>query len=359
MVNIVSTIGPATQSAEALAALLDAGTRVFRQNFSHGNLDEKAEEVELIRKLAKQKGIANVKMLQDLPGPKIRLGNIDGQYEAKEGEELILDYSLKDAPANKGNIIPVQYNLVGKIKVGDPVYIYDGKIKTEVLEFISDVATKVLVKRAGMFSTKKGLNVPTAIFTNGDIFTPRDLEAMEWGADKGYEWVAISFIQNADNIREARMHLSNFGYDLNHTQIVAKIETRQATINNQVIDEICQEADVIMVARGDMGYEVGCHEVPVIQRKLIAGARKYGKESVVATQTVATMEKSPICTRAEADNVEAAYILGANYVMTSEETAIGLYPDKAVSTIRACLDFAQSNLEVIALEELKRIAHYQ
>ena len=359
MVNIVSTIGPAILSPESLSALLDAGTRVFRQNFSHGELEEKADIVKIVRKLAEEKGIANeVKILQDLPGPKIRLGNVDGIYETKVGEELILDYSLKDAPSNNGNVIPVQYNLVGKIKVGDPVYINDGKVETEVAEIMSEVAIKLVVKRAGVISTKKGLNLPTAVFTNEDIFTKKDLEIMKWGADKGYDWVAISFIQNADNMKEARKHLANFGY-AETTKLVAKIETRQATASNQIIEDICKESDVIMVARGDMGYEVGYWEVPVAQRKIIAAARKHNKETIVATQTMSSMEKSPICTRSEADNVEAAYVLGADYVMTSEETAVGLYPTETTATIRTLLDFAQENMEVISLEELMRVAKFE
>jgi pyruvate kinase len=362
--QIVSTIGPASLSEEMLGKLMDAGTRVFRQNFSHGSYDEKLEQVNIIRRLAKEKGLEKeVKILQDLQGPKIRLGDVKGQdggerYEVKKGDEIILDYALKDVPHDGSNIIPLQYNLAPKLKVGATVFIYDGKVKTTLIEIPSETAIKLRVERDGWFSKKKGVNLLGVDFGN-DIFPEKDLKDMAFGADKGYDWVAVSFIQNAGNIREARKLLTNAGWDMTKTKLVAKIETYEATKSDEIIDEICKEADIIMIARGDMGYEVGFEKVPVITRKLAAGARKYGKESILATQVIISMENVLYPTRAEADNICAAIAQGINYVMTSEETAMGKFPAETVEAIEDVIEYTEANLEILSLVELEKVAKYK
>ncbi|MDR0957438.1 MAG: pyruvate kinase [Candidatus Nomurabacteria bacterium] len=356
-VNIVSSIKPSTD--DELRALMHAGTRVFRQNFSHGTQEEKLEQAQQIRRLAKEEGLeGEIKILQDLQGPKIRLGNVKGDYyETHAGEELILDYALKDAEHDGGNRIPLQYNLADKLHVGDRVFINDGKVRATVTEIESPTAFKIKVENDSFFKSKKGVNMIGADFGN-DIFPAKDHEDMKFGADKDYDWVAVSFIQDAENLREARRLLKEYGYSDN-IKLVAKVETFEATKNNEVIDAICKEADIVMVARGDMAYEAGYEKVPVIQRKLIAGCRKYNKEVIVATQTIATMENNPYPTRAESDNIAAAYMAGADYVMTSEETVLGKYPVEATATIREILDYTEANADVISLDELKRVARYE
>ncbi|MCL1876874.1 pyruvate kinase [Candidatus Saccharibacteria bacterium] len=356
-VGILTSIGPIGD--DQIRSFMRAGTRIFRQNFSHGTQDEKFEQIERIRRLSKEEGLENeVMILQDLQGPKIRLGDVkNDSYKVKAGDELILDYALKNSEHDGSNRIPLQYNLASKLHVGDTVLIRDGKVRTTVAEILSDTAVKLRVLNDGEFKRKQGVNMIGASFGN-DIFPEKDHDDMRFGADKGYEWVAVSFIQNAENLREARRLMKQYGYPAT-TKLVAKVETWEATKDNATIDAICQEADIVMVARGDMAYEVGYEKVPVVQRKLIAGCRKYGKESIVATQTVVSMMENPAPTRAEADNVEESYVLGANYVMTSEETVIGQYPIEAVVAIRTMLDYAENSLEVMSLDELKRVARYE
>ena len=355
-VNIVTSVK--VSDDDEIRALIRAGTRVFRQNFSHGTNDEKAEQVEQIRRIAKEEHLEDeIKILQDLQGPKIRVGNIkDDYYGTQVGEELILDYAMKDAEHDGGNRIPLQYNLADKLHVGDKIFINDGKVHAIVTEIESETAFKIKVENKSFFKSKKGVNMIGADFGN-DIFPEKDRLDMEFGASQGYDWVALSFIQNAENLREARRLMREYGYHEN-TKLVAKVETYEAIKNDTVIDEICREADIIMVARGDMAYEVGYEKVPAIQRKLIAACRNYDKGSIVATQTISSMEHNPSPTRAEVDNIAGAYTLGADYIMTSEETVLGKYPVETTATLREILDYSESNLEVISLSELNRITRF-
>ena len=162
------------------------------------------------------------------------------------------------------------------------------------------------------------MNLPDTEFTDDDIFTPKDMADITYGAEIDFDYVAISFIQHAENLRTLRKIMAEKGYKKN-VKIIAKIETKQSTKSVEIIDEIVKATDVVMVARGDMGYEVGMQYVPSIQRKLIASCRRYGKAVIVATQTMASMEHSPVPTRAEADNIAAAVISGADAIMLSEE----------------------------------------
>jgi len=358
-VNIVSTIGPSTDTKEMIEKLMDAGTRVFRQNFSHGAYEEKLDQMQIIREVAKAKGLEKeVKVLQDLQGPKIRLGDVkDDHKDVKTGQEIVLDYALREEEHDGGDTIPVQYDIASKLHAGDIVFIWDGKVKATVVEVVSPTAVKIKIENDGILKRRKGINMIGAKFNAEDIYPAKDHEDMKWGADKGYDWLAVSFTQNAEDLVEARKLMKQYGYP-ETTQLVTKVETHEATKTDVILDAVVKEADVVMIARGDMGYEVGPEKVPLVQRKLIVACRKHGKESIVATQTVSTMEHEPQPTRAEADNVFASHILGADYVMTSEETAVGSWPVEATAMIRKVLDYAEDNSDVISLEELARITRY-
>jgi pyruvate kinase len=341
----MATIGPATWSEtdgdKMIEKLLIAGVDVCRLNFSHGSYEEKEAQIRDIRAASERLG-RHVAIVQDLQGPKIRLGDVkDNSLFVKVGDELILDYALKSEEHDGSHTIPLQYNLAEKVKPGEVAYIWDGKVKTIVEEIVSPTAIKVSVKNDGEIKKNKGINLPDTDFGD-DVFPEKDLRDIEWGADKGFDYVAFSFIQNAANMREGRELLKKAGYP-DTIKIIAKIETKQATKDDETMTEIAKESDVIMVARGDMGYEVGAEVVPVIQRKLILASRRNNALVIVATQTMASMEHAPVPTRAEADNVAAAVILGADAIMLSEETAVGEFPIETIETLRKIIFYTQDH----------------
>jgi len=344
----MATIGPATwnddDDAKTIEQVLATGVDICRLNFSHGDYDEKIKQIHGIRLAAERLG-RRVAIVQDLQGPKIRLGDIkDDNLLVKTGDELILDYALRDAEHDGSFTLPLQYNLAAKVKVGEIAWIYDGKVKTTITEIISPTAIKVRVENDGAIKRKKGINLPDTDF-GSDVFPEKDLEDIRFGADKDFDFVAFSFIQSAENLVEARRLLKEAGYP-DSIKIIAKIETKQAVISDAAMDAIAREADVVMVARGDMAYEVGMSAVPTIQRKLVHFCRKYGTQVIVATQTMGTMLDSPIPTRAEADNVASAVIMGADAIMLSEETAVGKFPLETITALRSIIEYTQENNEV-------------
>jgi pyruvate kinase len=344
----MATIGPATWSPEGGVAqiekILNAGVNICRLNFSHGSYEEKEQVIRDIREASRNTG-HRVAIVQDLQGPKIRLGDIkDDSLFVKTGDELILDYALKDSEHDGSHTLPVQYNLAEKVKVGEVAWIFDGKVKTTITEILSGTAIKVRVENDGEVKRKKGINLPDTDFGD-DVFPEKDLQDMRFGADKDIDFVALSFIQNAENIVEARRLLKEAGYP-DSIKIIAKIETKQAVTSDDTMDAIAREADVVMVARGDMAYEVGMQAVPTIQRKLVHFCRKYGTQVIVATQTMGTMYDNPIPTRAEADNVASAVIMGADAIMLSEETAVGHFPLETINALREIIEYTQVNNEV-------------
>lgn len=346
--KIMATIGPATWSetngVESIEKILIAGVDICRLNFSHGTYEEKEQAIRDIRAASERTG-RRVAIVQDLQGPKIRLGDVkDDSLFVHTGDELVLDYALKDAEHDGSHTLPVQYNLAEKVKLGEVAWIFDGKVKTIVTEVLSDTAIKVRVENDGEIKRKKGINLPDTDF-GSDVFPEKDLEDMRFGADKDIDFVALSFIQDANNIVEARRLLKEAGYP-DSIKIIAKIETKQAVVSDAAMDAIARESDVVMVARGDMAYEVGMQAVPTIQRKLVHFCRKYGTQVIVATQTMGTMYENPIPTRAEADNVASAVIMGADAIMLSEETAVGKFPLETINALREIIEYTQDNNEV-------------
>lgn len=341
--KILATIGPAVSSEEKINELIDAGVNACRLNFSHGDNETRDKHIEWIRKAAEVRG-KSVAIMQDLQGPKIRLGVIkDNHYEVKEGDELVLDWALKE---HKGdNYLPVQYNLAEKAKVGEPIYIFDGKVRTHVTEIVSETAIKVVVENYGVVMSNKGLNLPDTDF-GGDILTPKDLADIDWGATRDFDYVALSFIQCADDIRNLRKILKEKG---STAKIIAKIETKKAIESDEVMEEIVEATDAIMVARGDMAVEAGAEVVPIVQRKLITLCREHAKICIVATQTMASMVDNPEPTRAEVGDVANAVIQGADVVMLSDETAMGKYPVETVRAMRKVILYTQNHSMMLPL----------
>ena len=341
--KILATIGPATFTKEKIEELIMAGVNGCRLNFSHGDYVERDQQIKWIRAAAEKKG-RSVAILQDLQGPKIRLGMLkNDKMDVKTGDILILDHAVTEHDGS--NRLPVQYNLAEKVKVGEPIFIFDGKIRTHVTEIESKTAIKVEVENDGFIMSKKGLNLPDTDF-GGDIITEKDMADIEFGASRDFDYVALSFVQSADDIDKLRQILLSHG---STAQIIAKIETKKAIESDEQMEAIVKATDGIMVARGDMAVEAGAEVVPIVQRKLIALCRQYSKLVIVATQMMGSMVDNPEPTRAEVSDVATAVMLGADAVMLSDETANGKSPVETVKAMKKVILYTQNNAKILPI----------
>ena len=343
--KILATIGPASDSEEMIEKLISGGINGARLNFSHGSHEEHAAKIAKIREISAKLG-KNIAILQDLQGPKIRLGDIvDNRFDVVEGDEIVLDYAIQqhDGSAN----LPVQYNLAEKVKVGEPVYIFDGKVRTEVVEILSGTAIKLKVLNKGTLMSRKGLNLPDTDF-GGDVITEKDMRDIEFGATQDIDYVAMSFVQTAEDVEAVCQLLASHGSE---AQIIAKIETKKA-VSDEELEKIVMASDGVMIARGDMAYEVAPEVVPIVQRKTIALCRKHGKISIVATQTMGSMVDNPQPSRAEVSDVANAVIQGADVVMLSDESATGKYPYETVRAMRAVIRYTQEHAAVAPIDDI-------
>jgi len=333
--KILATIGPATNSYEQIEALITAGVNGMRLNFSHGSNEERDTQIVWIRQASQKLG-KPVAIMQDLQGPKIRLGNLAQDTEVKIGDELLLTYDAE----HDGNTIPLQYNLAAKVEPGQRLYIYDGKVRTAILETY-DKTVKVRVENNGVLMSRKGINLPDTNF-GGDILTDKDLRDIEYGAQQDIDYVALSFIQAASDIEKLQAILKEKG---STAKVIAKIETK-AACEEGILEEIIKVSDGVMAARGDLAVEAGAEVVPIVQRKIIGLAQTHGKLSIVATQMMASMVSSPEPTRAEVSDVALATILGADAVMLSDETAMGEYPLESVAMMKRVIVYTQEQIPV-------------
>lgn len=339
--KILATIGPATNSAEKVEEIIMAGVNGCRLNCSHGSNEERDQQIKWIREAAAKKGRA-IAILQDLQGPKIRLGVIkDNHLDLKKDDELILEAS-EVFEHDGGMTVPVQYNLAEKVKVGEPLSMFDGKVKSEVIEIVSDTAIKVKILNDGFIMSKKGLNLPDTDF-GGDILTEKDISDIEYGANCDYDYVSLSFVQSANDILKLKQLLLSLG---STAKVIAKIETKKAIESEENLEEIVKASDGIMVARGDMAVEAGAEVVPIIQRKLIAMCRANAKLCIVATQMLSSMVDSPEPTRAEVSDVATAVVQGADVVMLSDETANGKYPLETVKAMKKVILYTQNHSRI-------------
>lgn len=339
--KILATIGPATNSAEKVEEIIMAGVNGCRLNCSHGSNEERDRQIKWIREAAAKKGRA-IAILQDLQGPKIRLGTLkDNHLDLKKDDELILE-AAENFEHDGGMMVPVQYNLAEKVKVGEPLSMFDGKVKSEVIEIVSDTAIKVKVLNDGFIMSKKGLNLPDTDF-GGDILTEKDIADIEYGANCDYDYVSLSFVQSANDILKLKQLLLSLG---STAKVIAKIETKKAIESEENLEEIVKASDGIMVARGDMAVEAGAEVVPIIQRKLIAMCRANAKLCIVATQMLSSMVDSPEPTRAEVSDVATAVVQGADVVMLSDETANGKYPLETVQAMKKVILYTQNHSRI-------------
>lgn len=329
--KIIATLGPATNNYEAILGLIKAGANGLRLNFSHGNHEERVQQIAWIRKASREYG-KPVAIIQDLQGPKLRLGDFDAIINVQAGQSL--SFKLKADYARSGTI-PTQYDLSKKVKRGHRLYLFDGKVKTTVTS-VQDGTVHVHVENNGILIKRKGINLPDTDF-EGDIITKKDREDLAFGSTQDIDYVALSFVQHSDDIRKLRSVLRNLG---SKAKIIAKIETKAGLKN---LEEIIQDADAVMIARGDLAIETSSESVPIVQRQIIGLGMRYAKPTIVATQMLMSMVDEPEPTRAEVSDVATAAILGSDAVMLSDETATGKYPIDAVKVMKRVILYTQSH----------------
>lgn len=320
--KIIATVGPATSSYKAIYDLIDAGVNGLRLNFSHGTYEERLEQIPWIREASQKLG-KPVAIIQDLQGPKVRLGDFEGDITVSAGDALSFS---QGADYTATGHIPTQYDLSKKIKKGERLYLFDGKVRTTVTD-VKDGIVYASAENDGTLMKRKGMNLPDTDF-KGDILTKKDLADIEFGAKQDIDYVATSFVQTAQDIENLRAILKKQG---SSAKIIAKIETKAAVDN---IEAIIKVSDAVMVARGDLAVETPAESVPVVQRQIIGLGQKYAKPTIVATQMLLSMVEMPEPTRAEVSDVATAVFIGADCVMLSDETANGKYPIEAVKTMK-------------------------
>jgi pyruvate kinase len=330
-VKIIATVGPSTDSYEAILDLIKAGANGIRLNFSHEKHDIATKHIKWIRQAAKEYG-KPVAIIQDLQGPKVRLGDFDGVISVRKGAGLSFKYN---ADYEKTGHIPTQYDLSKKIKRGEQLYLYDGRVITTVTS-VKDGVVHVRAENDGILIKRKGMNLPDTDF-GGDIITAKDKADMAYGSTQDIDYVALSFVQSADDISNLRRMMKNLGFN---AKVIAKIETKAAVEN---IESIIQETHSVMIARGDLAVETPAESVPIVQRKIIGLGLKYGKPTIVATQMMASMTEAPEPTRAEVSDVATAVLVGADCVMLSDETASGKYPIEAVKIMKTVIKYSEAN----------------
>ncbi len=320
--KIVVTLGPATSEFEMIKKLILKGVNVFRLNFSHGNHIIHKESIKKIRQASSQLG-REVAILQDISGPKVRIGHIDGILKFNKGDKIVL---AKESDEDDKTVLSLSYPLIiDMVDVGDEVYFSDGTIRSVVENKTDDKLFLKLLTDAEL-SSHKGVNFPHTKLSISAI-TEKDEKDLAFGADNDIDIVALSFVQNKEDILKARAILKRL--DFNPT-VIAKIETAEAIEN---LDDILRVSHGVMVARGDLGAEFGLTKLPRIQKHIIAKANEANKPSITATQMLTSMKDNPFPTRAEVSDIANAVYDGTDAVMLSDETTIGKFPIQAVEVL--------------------------
>lgn len=321
--KIICTIGPATAAPEKLQALVEAGMNVARLNFSHGAYETHAQTFHNLRRISNQAG-RPVAILQDLCGPKIRLGKLP-----PEGIMLAAGTEVTFLLQEKGETtqeLPLPLpTLFAMIRPGEPILINDGRVKLTVVSRNAD-QIRAQVDIGGLVSSHKGVNLPGTPLPVSSI-TEKDLQDLRFGIELGVDWVAVSFVRSTQDLEPARRMIEGAGSKI---RLIAKIERPEAV---EHLDDILKVADAIMIARGDLGVEMPIHQVPLIQKDITHRCNLIGKPVITATQMLESMISSPDPTRAEATDVANSILDGTDAVMLSGETAVGDYPIAAVQTM--------------------------
>ena len=347
--KIVATIGPSSEDEAAVERLLQAGMDVARLNFSHGSRAEHAAHYSILRAVSKRLGHP-LAILQDLQGPKIRVGVLAAPLTLLAGQQVRL---YPEGGENLGEAsIPVDFpQLFGSVKPGDRILLDDGRLALSVVS-TSDMLVQAEVKTGGILSSNKGINLP-GILLDIPAFTEKDAEDLKLGLSLGVDYVAISFVRHAEDVLQVRQAMGPLPRE-DYPPLIAKLERPEALDN---LDAILEAADGVMVARGDLGVEMAPEDVPGAQKRIIQAANRKGKLVITATQMLESMIHNPLPTRAEASDVANAVFDGTDAVMLSGETAVGKYPVESVALMdrivrQAEVDFGEwGHTETMEIDE--------
>ncbi len=341
--KIVCTLGPAVESVEKITELIDAGMNMARLNLSHGSHDEHQKRLDLVR-VASKKANKAVAILVDLQGPKIRLGRFStGPHELSRGDTFTI--TTDDIAGTKDKVSTTYKGLPGDCKAGDAIMIDDGKVSVQVVQVKgNDVITTVI--QPGMVSNNKGINLP-GVAVSLPALSEKDIADLRWGLKAGVDFIALSFVRNAADIKDIHKIMNEVGVKV---PVIAKIEKPQAVENLQ---EIVDAFDGIMVARGDLGVELPIEDVPMVQKRCITMARESAKPVIVATQMLDSMISNSQPTRAEATDCANAVLDGADALMLSGETSVGDFPIDAVRVMARIIE----RTEEVALDQIPPLKH--
>ncbi len=338
--KIVATIGPASDSEEMLEALIRAGVNVARLNFSHGTHEEHATRIERIRRISKKLGRA-VGILQDLQGPKIRVGQLASPVRLAEGERVRFYAMGDEAPRGAEKVIPVDFReLFDSVQAGDPMLLDDGRLSLSV-EAVYGGSLLAVVRVGGELSSHKGINLP-GVRLRVAGYTEKDEADLEFGVAQGVDAVAVSFVRTPQDVTQVREAMEKFSNGYPAPMLIAKLERPEAMEN---IDDILGVVDGVMVARGDLGVELPPERVPALQKMIISKASARAKLIITATQMLESMIHNPLPTRAEASDIANAVFDGTDAVMLSAETASGEYPVEAVEMMARIICEAEEHVQ--------------
>jgi pyruvate kinase len=334
--KILATIGPASNNYEMIKSLAAAGANVFRLNFSHGSHEVHQEVINIIRRVNKELN-CHLGILQDLQGPKIRVGEVaNNGVEIIPGEKITI---TNDPVIGSSSLVSTVYqNLPHDVVEGDRILIDDGNLEV-VVNSTDGKNVNCTVIHGGILKSRKGINLPNTKVSAPSL-TEKDIEDLHFGLEQDVDWIALSFVRSAEDIVDLRERIKAAG---KHCKIVAKIEKPEALEN---IDSIIEATDAIMVARGDLGVEVPMEIVPLWQKKMVEKCKIACKPVIIATQMMESMIQNPRPTRAETNDVANAVLDGADAVMLSAETASGKYPVNAVKAMTSIITYLEENAEI-------------
>lgn len=337
--KIVATLGPASSSMEVIEEMIKAGADVCRINFSHGSYENVIAQINTIRDINKKLG-THTAILADLQGPKLRIGVVENNgVELIDGNEIVITTKECEGTAKRVYITYPQFPK--DVKVGENILIDDGKLVLKVLESNGVDEVKALVTHGGILSSKKGVNLPNTKVSL-PCLTEKDLKDLDFALTNHVDWVGLSFVRSAADIIELKHIIANFNQKL-RTRVVAKIEKPEALLD---IDNIINETDALMVARGDLGVEIPMQEVPVIQKMLVRKCLEQSKPVIIATQMMESMITNISPSRAEVNDVANSVMDGADAVMLSGETSVGNHPAKVVEAMSKIIEHVEQESDI-------------
>lgn len=329
LTKIVATIGPKSDSREELGALLDAGVEIVRVNFSHASYPQYRrikKTVQLYNETKKKE----VKIMLDLQGPRIRVGQMPEDGILMNNAEIYNFSYTRQAYEKEGDIIPIDSpDLYKHMKKGAMLFLCNGAIELKVLS-VDKKIIKAEVVNGGILNSRKSINVPDTIIKKGGL-TSKDIKDVKFGLKTGMDYIALSFVQSAEDVHRLRKMIGK----KSKIKIISKIERGVALKN---IDKIISSSDMIMVARGDLGIEVPIEELPIIQKNLVRHAHWHNRPVIIATQVMTSMIKNPHPTRAEISDIANAVYDGADMIMLSDETTVGEHPVLAVKMLKKVIE---------------------